>query len=63
MAPFLLTAEQGADTPLHVALSAEFEAITGAYVKKRRVVRPNSRVFDAALVEQVWFATEALTRG
>jgi NAD(P)-dependent dehydrogenase (short-subunit alcohol dehydrogenase family) len=63
MAPFLLTAGQGADTPLHVALSAEFAAITGAYVKKRRVVRPNSRVFDAALVEQVWLATEALTRG
>ncbi len=63
MAPFLSTAEQGADTPLHVALSAEFEAITGAYVKKRRIVRPNRRASDAALVERVWLATEALTHG
>ncbi len=61
MAPFLLTVEQGADTPLHVALSAEFEAVTGAYVKKRQVVRPNSRVFNTALAEQVWLATETLT--
>ena len=60
MAPFLLTEEQGADTPLHVALSAEFGTITGAYVKRRRVVRPNSRARDAALAEQVWLATEAL---
>lgn len=60
MAPFLLTEEQGADTPLHVALSAEFGTITGAYVKQRRVVRPNSRALDAALAEQVWLATETL---
>lgn len=60
MAPFLLTEEQGADTALHVALSAKFDTITGAYVKDRQVVRPNRRVFDPALVEQVWLATEAL---
>ncbi len=62
MAPFLLTEEQGADTPLHVALSTEYGTITGAYVKKRQAVRPNSRVSDAALVERVWLATETLTR-
>ncbi len=62
MAPFLLTEEQGADTPLHVALSPEYGTITGAYVKKRQPVRPNSRVLDAALMERVWLVTEALTR-
>jgi NAD(P)-dependent dehydrogenase (short-subunit alcohol dehydrogenase family) len=60
MAPFVLTAEQGADTPLHVALSAEFAGISGSYVKRRRVVPPNRRALDAGLVEQVWRATEAL---
>jgi len=60
MAPFLLTEEQGADTPLHVALSPEFATITGAYVKKRQVVRPNRRALDMALAEQVWAATETL---
>jgi NAD(P)-dependent dehydrogenase (short-subunit alcohol dehydrogenase family) len=60
MAPFLLTEEQGADTPLHVALSPEFRGITGAYIKQRRVVQPNRRVRDTALMEQVWLATEKL---
>ena len=60
MAPFLLTEQQGADTPLHVALSPEFRTITGAYVKQRRVVQPNRRVLDATLMQQVWLATESL---
>ncbi len=60
MAPFVLTAEQGADTPLHVALSPAFSAVTGAYVKRRAIVRPNPLVLDAALMRQVWQATEAL---
>ena len=60
MAPFLLTEQQGADTPLHVALSPEFRQITGAYVKRRRAVQPNSRALDADLLQQVWLTTEAL---
>ena len=60
MAPFMLTEEQGADTPLHVALSPEFGGITGAYVKKRRAVAPNASALDAALTGRVWRATEAL---
>lgn len=62
MAPFLMTEEQGADTPLHVALSAEFRDVSGAYVKMRRAVRPNRRMLDPALVEELWRATEALVR-
>jgi NAD(P)-dependent dehydrogenase (short-subunit alcohol dehydrogenase family) len=60
MAPFLLTEEQGADTPLYVALDAAFATITGAYVKRRLPVRPNSRVVDERLVAQLWSATERL---
>jgi len=60
MAPFLLTPEAGADTPLHVALAPEFAALSGAYVKRRRIVRPNPLALDPELVEQVWEATEAL---
>ena len=60
MAPFLLTEEAGADTPLHVALSGEFAGVSGAYVKKRRAVRPNPRALDQALVARVWQATESL---
>ncbi len=60
MAPFLLTEEQGADTPLHAALSPEFATVTGAYVKRRQAVRPNRRALDAVLAERVWAATETL---
>jgi NAD(P)-dependent dehydrogenase (short-subunit alcohol dehydrogenase family) len=60
MAPFLLTEAAGADTPLYVALSAEFGAVSGAYVKRRRAVAPNRLALDPALVAQVWAATETL---
>ena len=63
MAPLLLTAEQGADTPLHVCLAPEYATLSGRYVKRRRPVRPNRRTRDAALVEQVWAATETLAGG
>ena len=60
MAPFLLTEEQGADTPVHVALSPEFGTISGAYVKKRKIVAPNRLALDPALVARVCEATGRL---
>ncbi len=63
MSPFLLTAEQGADTPLHVCLAPEYATLTGTYVKRRQPARPNGRTRDAALVGQVWNATETLAGG
>ena len=63
MAPVLRSAEQGADTPLHVCLAPEFSTLTGLYVKRRRPVRPNNRTRDKALVERVWAATETLVDG
>jgi NAD(P)-dependent dehydrogenase (short-subunit alcohol dehydrogenase family) len=35
MAPLLRSEEQGADTPLHVALAPDWATVTGAYVKDR----------------------------
>jgi NAD(P)-dependent dehydrogenase (short-subunit alcohol dehydrogenase family) len=55
-----LTEEQGADTPLHVALAPELQNVSGVYFKKRRPAPPNSRALDPALQEQVWAATESL---
>jgi len=60
MAPFGRTEEQGADTPLTVALSAEWRDVTGAYVKDRVAVRPNRLVLDAGLVARVEDATRGL---
>lgn len=49
-APFMLTPEQGADTPLHVALSPQVEGVTGRYFKRRKEARPNTQALDPALV-------------
>ena len=63
MAPFVLTAEQGADSPLHVALAEPVDAVSGVYVKQRRVVPPNPSALKPALREQVWQATEQRVGG
>ena len=60
MAPFVLSERQGADTPLHAALSAECEGISGAYLKRRRPARPNRLALDRPLCRRVLEATEAL---
>ena len=59
MAPLLRTAEQGADTPLHVALAPDWATVTGAYVKDRVVVRPNPRALDPVLAARVEAMTQA----
>ena len=60
MAPFLLTEQQGADTPLHVALSPEWADRTGMYAKRRAPVRPNRRALDPVLAAEVDAATRRL---
>jgi NAD(P)-dependent dehydrogenase (short-subunit alcohol dehydrogenase family) len=60
MAPFALSAEQGADTPLAAALAPEFASVSGVYLKNRRAVPPNRQALDPALVERVWAATACL---
>ena len=60
MAPFLRTEEQGADTPLHVALAPDWAMVTGAYVKDRTVAAPNPRAHDPVLAARVDAATRAL---
>ena len=62
MAPWVRSEEQGAETPLHVALADEVAGVTGAYFKDRRVVEANRAARDRALVARVWAATERLVR-
>ncbi len=61
LARFALTEQQGADTPLHAALNPQFADISGAYIKDRRCVKPNSQALDPTQLELVWKATERLT--
>lgn len=59
MAPFSLTPQQGAETPLFACLAPELAGRTGLYLKRKREVAPNPRVFDAALTERVAAAVTA----
>jgi len=60
LAPFARTAEQGAATPLQVALSPDWATVSGAYAKDGARARPNRRALDPALVAAVEQATRAL---
>jgi NAD(P)-dependent dehydrogenase (short-subunit alcohol dehydrogenase family) len=53
MAPFSLTPQQGAVTPLYACLAPELAGRTGLYLKRKREAAPNRRVFDAALAARV----------
>jgi NAD(P)-dependent dehydrogenase (short-subunit alcohol dehydrogenase family) len=60
LAPFALSEEEGADTPLIAALAPAFANVSGAYIKNGRIVSPNRRALDPALVARVWSATQRL---
>jgi retinol dehydrogenase 12 len=58
--PFLIGVEQGADTPLYVALSPVLEGVTGSYFKKRQLARPNRLALDRGLTARLWTETVRL---
>jgi len=60
MAPWSRSSEEGADTPLHVALAPELAGATGKYFKDRKIVEPNRLARDSELVGWVWRETERL---
>jgi NAD(P)-dependent dehydrogenase (short-subunit alcohol dehydrogenase family) len=62
MAPFSLTPERGADTPLYACLSPEMAEKTGLYLKRRRPAAPNPLVANAALSARVTEAAALLLR-
>lgn len=59
MRPAMLSPEDGAITPLHACLSPEMAGRTGLYLKRKRVARPNRRVFDADLAARLEAAVTA----
>jgi NAD(P)-dependent dehydrogenase (short-subunit alcohol dehydrogenase family) len=61
MMPFMLSAERGADTPLHVALAPELDGVSGRYFKRRKEVQPNPLARDPGLVARLWADTERLS--
>lgn len=62
MKPFLITPQQGADTPLWVATSPHLVDATGNYYKKRTLTPMNPQAQRPALREMVWTRTRELAR-
>jgi len=58
--PFLLTAEQGAATTLHVATAPDLAAVSGQYFARSRPVTPTRAARDAAVAARLWRESEAL---
>jgi NAD(P)-dependent dehydrogenase (short-subunit alcohol dehydrogenase family) len=59
--PFMLTSEQGAQTTLHVAASAEGGERSGEYFAKSRVAKANPLSLDPQLAAKLWQISERLT--
>jgi dehydrogenase/reductase SDR family protein 13 len=56
---FLLSNEEGAQTPLYCATAPELASVTGRYYDKCREVAPNPLADDDALAQELWVRTEA----
>jgi hypothetical protein len=50
----MLTNEQGAETSLHCATSAEVAEQNGLYYDSCRVKEPSPLAYDAALEDELW---------
>ena len=60
MRPWVRTEQQGAETPLHVAVAPGLAGVSGTYFKDCAPASPNRRALDPALCRAVWDATERL---
>lgn len=56
---FLLSNEEGAQTPLYCATAPDLATVTGRYYDKCREVAPNPLADDDALAQELWVRTEA----
>src|SRR5439155_536610 len=56
---FMLSNEQGAESPLYCAIAPELAVTTGRYYDRMREVRPSPLADDAALAQELWARTEA----
>jgi hypothetical protein len=57
---FMLSNEEGAQTPHYCATAPELATVTGRYYAKCREVPPNPLANDEALAKELWARTEAV---
>jgi NAD(P)-dependent dehydrogenase (short-subunit alcohol dehydrogenase family) len=58
--PFLLTAEEGARTSIHVATDPELAGVTGKYFASSRAKRSVKRSYDESVQKQLWQKSEEI---
>ena len=56
---FMLSNEQGAESPLYCATAPELATTTGRYYDRAHEARPSALAEDAALAQELWRRTEA----
>src|SRR6266542_4010438 len=61
LAPFLLSAAQGADTVVYLASSPDVAGATGGYYIKRRLRAPSGAARDPATARRLWAISAELT--
>ena len=59
--PFFRTPEQGAETAVHLAASAELDGVTGQYFYDRNTKRGSAESNDAEVGRRLWEVSERLT--
>ena len=57
---FMISAEQGADTIVHLAASPELEGLKGGYYEKNRMILPSRLAQDDAIAKSLWEQSAAL---
>ncbi|WP_407572845.1 hypothetical protein [Deinococcus altitudinis] len=55
-----ITPEQGAQTSVYLATSADVASVTGTYFQNKRPRRANAAAYDEAAQERLWGWSEAL---
>lgn len=61
MKPFMITADKGAKTSLHVATSPELEGVTGKYFENSKEKKSSEASHDQKIAERLWEASAKLT--
>jgi NAD(P)-dependent dehydrogenase (short-subunit alcohol dehydrogenase family) len=60
--PFLLSAEEGAQTSVYLASSPEVAGVTGKYFSKCRPVKSNAVSYDVQSQQKLWSLSEQLVK-
>jgi NAD(P)-dependent dehydrogenase (short-subunit alcohol dehydrogenase family) len=59
--PFIRTPEQGADTAIYLATTAEVAGVTGRYFRDRREIQPSPAAQDDGAARRLWDISVQLT--